>query len=307
LQKDQLAVCWAAHDEAARLSAEYGRRGEKMPLAAVLGGDPAFSLATAAPVPASVDACALAGLFREKPLDVIGCRSVDLTVPADAEIVIEGYVDPSEPAVEAGPVCSPIGHYRPVRPAPVVHVTAITHRANPIYPAAVPGKPPHEMSVVGRALARVFLPFARAAAAELVDYDLPLSGAGRQLAVVSIRKSHAGQARQVAHAVWGMPGMTFAKLLVVVDEGIDVRDSEEVLAAIGGNVHPVRDLFTRQGPPDPFDAATACGELGHSLGIDATAKLPGEHPGPWPERADGGDEIRRLVGDRWVEYGLGPE
>lgn len=306
LGSDRLAACWAAHDEPARLLAEYGRRNEKMPVAVVLGGDPAILLAAAALVPAVVDRCALAGLLREKPLDVVPCRSVDLEVPAEAEIVVEGYVDPSEPWVEAGPLCMPTGHYSLARPAPVIHVTAMTHRANPIFPAMVPGRPPHEACVIDRALSRIFLPLLKMAIPDLVDYDLPMFATVRHWATLSICKTYAGQARRVAHAAWGLQPLMFAKLLVVVDEHVDVRDHHQVLSAIANNVNPGRDVITQQGPPDPLDVATPPGVLSQKMALDATAKLPGEHAGPWPESAAMADEIERLVSDRWEAYGLGP-
>ncbi len=308
LGADRLAACWASHDEPARLLAEYERRSEKMPLAAVLGGDPALLLAAKASMTRDVDACALAGLFRERPLEVVPCRSVELEVPANAEMVIEGYVDPREPPVDAGPLCTASGYYRQPRAAPVMHVTAITHRANPVYPAMVPGSPPHEACVIDRALAQIFLPLVKLAIPELVDYDLPMFGAVRHWAIVSIEKTYAGQARRVAHAVWGMRPLMFSKLLVIVDEAVDVHDVKQVLSAVTANVHPGRDVFFHQGPPDPLDLAAVDGTLGHAMAIDATAKLPQEHPGVRPVAAAVmSEEICRLVSDRWLEYGLGPE
>jgi len=304
---DRLAVGWAAHDEPARVLGDFTRLGEKMPLAVVFGGDPAILLAACAPLPPGADVGAMAGLFRERPIEVLACRSVELEVPAEAEIVIEGYVDPSEPPVDVGPWRAPLGHHQPSRPVAVMRVTAITHRANPIFPAMVPGKPPDELCVVTRALARIFLPLAKMAIPELVDYDLPTFGAGRHWAAIAIRKTYAGQAHRVADAAWGLRQLMFAKVLVVVDEGIDVHDQQQVLSAVAANVHPARDVFFRRGPPDPCDAATPPGQLGHRMGIDATAKLPGEHPGGWPEPATMSEEIRKLVSDRWAEYGLGPE
>ncbi len=306
LGPDRLAACWAPHVEPARVLAEYGRRGEKMPVAVVLGGDPAVGLAAVAPVPAAADRWALAGLLREKPIDVVACRTVDLHVPAEAEIILEGHVDPAEPLVEVGPVCSPIGHYTLPRPAPVIHVTAITHRANPIFPAMVPGRPPHEATMIDRAMSRVFLPLVKLAIPELIDYDLPTFGAARHWATISIRKTHAGQARRVAHAAWGMRQFMAAKFLVIVDEQIDIHDSQQVLAAMAANVNPGRDIFTGQGPPDPFDVAFQPDELGHKAAVDATVKLPGEHRGRWPMRAEMSREIHDMVADRWEEYGLGP-
>lgn len=307
LGPDRLAVCWAAHDEHARLLGQYARRNQKMPLAVVLGGDPAVLLAASSTLPPGVDPWALAGLFREKPIDVVRCRSIELDVPAEAEIIIEGRIDPAEPATEAGPLCTPSGYYGPARPVPVMHVTAVTHRANPVFPAMVPGPPPHEACVVHRALATVFLPLLKLAVPELVDYDLPMFAAGRHWATLSIEKTFAGQARRVAHAAWGLPQLMSAKLLVVVDEEVDVHDHRQVLSAIASNVNPGRDVFFQQGPPDPMDIATPPGQLGHRMAIDATAKLPGEHAGPWPQRAVMNEELRKLVGDRWPEYGVGPE
>jgi 4-hydroxy-3-polyprenylbenzoate decarboxylase len=258
-------------------------------------------------MPPGVDKWALAGLLREKPIDVVPCRTVELEVPAEAEIVIEGCVAPAEPPVEAGSLCTPSGHYAPARPVPVMHVTAVTHRANPVFPAMVPGCPPHEACVVRRALAGIFLPLLKLAIPELVDYDLPMFAAARHWATLSIEKTYAGQARRVAHAAWGLAQLTYAKLLVVVDEEVDVHDHRQVLSAMTTNVRPDRDVFFfPQGPPDPMDIATAPGELGHKMAIDATAKLPEEHTCPWPQPAVMSEQIQQLVSDRWPEYGLGP-
>ena len=313
LGADRLAACWADVDEPARLAAEYGRHGEKMPVAVVLGGDPAILLAAAAPVPAAADRWALAGLLREKALDVVTGRTVDLQVPAEAEIILEGYIDPAEPLVQAGPTCGPAGHYTLPRPVPVIHLTAMTHRANPIFPALLPGvtllpgAPPHEACVIDRALSRIFLPLVKLAMPELVDYDLPTFGAGRHWATLSIRKTHAGQARSVAHAARGMRQFMFAKFLVIVDEEVDVHDPRQVLSAIATNVNPGRDAFTEQGPPDPLDVSGLLDGLAHGMTIDATVKLPGEHAGAWPEPATMSERISQLVNDRWEEYGLGPK
>lgn len=302
LGPDRLAACWGDHDEPARLLREYAVRAQRLPLAIVLGGDPAVWLAASAPLPQS-DTWALAGLLREKPIEVVPCRSVDLAVPADAEIILEGYVDPAEVPVEAGRLCTPSGHYGRARPAPVVRVTAMTHRANPVYPAALA----HEVATADRALARLLLPLWRLAIPELVDCDLPPFGAARHAAVLSIGKSHAGQARRVASAAWGMRPWMFAKLLLLVDAEVDVRNPHEVLAAVAANVHPRRDVMFHQGPPDPVDPAADPGELGHRMAIDATRKLPGERAAAPPLPAAVEEETRRHVSRRWAEYGLGPE
>ncbi|HYW81107.1 MAG TPA: UbiD family decarboxylase [Thermoguttaceae bacterium] len=306
LGPDRLAVGWAAHDEPARLLAEYGRRGEKMPLVVVLGGDPALLLAAMSPVPPGTDIYALAGLLREKPIDVIACRSVDLHVPADAEIILEGYVDPTQPPAEAGPWSTPTGNYGPRRAVPVMQLTAATHRANPIFPAIVYGRPPHEETIIRRTMQRVFLPLVKMAIPELVDYDLPAFASARHWAVLAIRKTHAGQARHVANAAWAMRQLMFAKVLTIVDEGVDIHDQHQVLAAIATNMNAGRDVFFQQGPPDPLDVAAEPNTLGQKMAIDATAKLPGEHTGTWPEPTIMSEEIRNPVTERWEEYGLGP-
>jgi 4-hydroxy-3-polyprenylbenzoate decarboxylase len=307
LGADRLAACWAAHDEPARLLRQYGQRQEKMPVALVLGGDPTVLLAATASLPPGADVCALAGLFRQKSLDVVACRSVDLEVPAESEIVIEGYIDPSQPLATAGPLCTPLGYYSLPRPAPVVQVTAVTHRANPICPAIVPGRPPHEACAMERALARVFLPLTRLAIPELVACDLPMCGAARYWALLAIEKSYAGQARQVACKAWGLRQFMFAKLLVVVDADVNVHDLQETMAAVAANMNPSRDLFFQQGPPDPWDPSTPPGTLGQRIAIDATAKLPDEHAGTWPSPATMSEEIRTLVSERWTEYSIGAE
>ena len=273
---NRLTICWAAHDDHARLAAEYRARNQKMPLAVVIGGDPAFLLAAASPLPADSDLCAVAGLLREKPLDVVACRGVDLMVPAEAEIILEGFCDPSEPPVTAGPFCAPLGHCTPPRPAPVMHVTALTHRANPIFAVMVPGRPPHEAVTVARAMQRVFLPVTRLAMPELVDYDLPEFAAARHFASVSIRKTYPGQGRRAAHAAWGLHPLRFAKMLIVVDEDVDVHNHDTVLAAVAANFRPDRDVVIEQGPADPFDPAASGGALGRKMAIDATRKLTEE-------------------------------
>lgn len=306
LGPDRLAACWASHDESARLLAEHRALRQKMPVAAVLGGDPALLLAAAAPAAGQVDVCALAGLLRQKPWEVVAGRSVELDVPADAEIIIEGYVDPAEPPVQSAASVAPAGHCCPARSVPVVHVTAVTHRANPVFPAMIAG-PPYEACVLQRAMARVFLPLLKMAIPELVDYDLPMFAAARHWATLSIRKVYAGQARRVVHAAWGLNHLMFVKVLVVVDQDVDVHEVDQVLRAIAVHVDPGRDVLIQPGPPDVLDAGARPDAPGCRMAIDATGKLAGEHGGPWPQPAARSEEIRRLVSQRWEQYGLGPE
>jgi len=307
LAPDRLAAYWAESDEPARLLAEYRRLGERMPVAAVLGGDPALALAAAPVLGPRLDVAVVAGLLREKPLEVVRCRSVDIEVPSGAEIVIEGRVDPGQAPVESGSRCGPLGYAAASRSVPVLHVTAVTHRANPIFPAMVPGPPPHEACVVTRTMARVFAPLVKLAMPELVDFDLALCGGARHVAFLAIRKTYPGQARRVAMAAWAQRVFEFTKLLVVVDEGVDVRDAGQVIGAVAAHADPGHDVFTHRGPPDPLDHAAAPGEPAHRTAIDATAKLPGERAVPAPATTAASRGVWQRVTDRWPEYGLGPE
>jgi 4-hydroxy-3-polyprenylbenzoate decarboxylase len=272
LDRQRLAVCFAEYDEPARAWWEYRRRNEKMPLAVALGGDPAFMLATAASLPGKIDVCSLAGLLREKPLDVVACRTVALTVPAEADLVLEGYLDPQMPPVMAGPMLSPLGEPTPPRLAPVMHVTAMTQRASPVYPAVVHGKPPHELSAIARAMKQIFLPVMKVAIEELVDYDLPECAAGRLWATLSIRKSYAGQAQRVTQAAGALRPFWFAKWLVIVDEEIDVYDAPAVMAAMAANVNPSRDIWMQQIMSDSYDLTAVPGTVSQRVVIDATRK-----------------------------------
>lgn len=308
LDADRLAACWAPFDEPARLL-EGAHRGDKpVPAAVVLGGDPAGLLAASATLAPRLDRAALAGLLRDKPLELVRCRSSDLEVPADADVVIEGYLDRRAPAVDVGPRATPLGTCAPPCRATVMQVTAITHRGNPVFPAQVHSQPPNEACAIARAMAQVFLPVVKLGVPDLVDLDLPLAGGVRQIVVASIDKRYAGQARRVAHALWGLPGLMLAKWLVIVDGDVDVRDPAQFTAAIARHVDPAHDIFFTQGPPDPWQSASTAdhaGQLAQRLGIDATAKLPGER-GPGSSMAAIADPPTiAQVSQRWAEYGLG--
>jgi 4-hydroxy-3-polyprenylbenzoate decarboxylase len=297
----RLAPFFGPCDEPARLLA--GAR-EPVPVAAVLGGDPLGLLAAAAPLPPGFDAAALAGLLGERPVEVVRCRAIPLEIPAEADIVIEGYFDPAEPPVQVGPWASMAGHYAPARRTPVIRVTAITHRANPVFPAIVAGLPPNESCHIAHALRRVLLPVVRLAIPELVNYDLPMFGGVRRWTVVALRKSYAGQARKVAHAVWGYDPLAFTRTLVLVDEGVDVTDPQAVLRAISDHVDPRQDVILGQGPADPWDVDPSIDGCATRVALDATRKLSGEAVPRVSLEAD--PAVRELVAQRWLEYGLGP-
>ena len=305
VDRDRMAVRWHDHQGPARQLAEYRLQDKRMPVAVVLGGDPAGLLAAMTGHVSESDVLALGGYLRRKPWELVACRTVAMSVAADAEIVIEGYIDPSEPAVEIGTVCTPSGHYTAVDPQSVIHVTAVTHRTNPVFPAMAAGSPPTEETVVTRSLQRIFLPLVQMAVPELVDYDLPDFAAARHLAFVSIRKTNVGQTRSVAGRLWGLAPLMCTRVLVIVDEDVDVRDSAAVWAAVSLNTDPDADVFFQQGAPDPLDPAAGPGPLVRMMAVDATVKLPGERQTPAPRPATMDEEIQRLVSSRWEGYGLG--
>jgi 4-hydroxy-3-polyprenylbenzoate decarboxylase len=269
-------------------------------MAVVLGGDPVLWIAASAPLAA--DSCLFAGLLRGKPLDVVKCRSHDLEVPADAEIVIEGFVDPSETPVTMGPLGHAGGHYSLAAPASTMHVTAVTHRTNPVFPAIVLGPPPNDMTTITTAIARLWLPLVRQAVPELVDYSLSEAAGPGKHCVAAIRKTLPYQARKAAGALWGLDCLVHTKLLVIVDADVPPYDPDQVLLAVGANVHPGRDVFFHDGPPDPLDHAAPPRSAGLAMCIDATAKFPEEHGGPWPQRLTMTEQMLDLVQSRWAEY-----
>jgi 4-hydroxy-3-polyprenylbenzoate decarboxylase len=229
--------------------------------------------------------------------------SVDVEVPADAEIVLEGYVELGDEADE-GPFGDHTGFYTPVERFPVFHVTALTMRRDAIYPSIVVGKPPQEDAWLGKATERIFLPAVRMTIPEIVDYDLPVAGAFHNLCIVSIRKAFPGHAHKVMHALWGLGMLSLTKGIVVVDAHVDVHDYAQVMFYVGANVDPKRDVVIAEGPLDHLDHAPTLQFFGGKLGIDATAKGPAEGTREWPPEIEMTAEVRELVTRRWAEYGL---
>jgi 4-hydroxy-3-polyprenylbenzoate decarboxylase len=298
---------WHLHHDGCQNFMEYKKLGTQMPIAVSLGGDPVFPYMATAPLPPNTDECLLGGFLRGAPVDLVKCRTIDLEVPASAEIVIEGYVDTTEPWHTEGPFGDHTGFYSLADQFPLYHVTAITQRANPIYPTTIVGKPPMEDYWLGKATERIFLPLIRMFIPEVVDYNLPRPGAFHNLCFVSIKKTYPMQARKVMNAIWSMGQMMFSKIVVVVDAHVDVQDEEKVWFHVGANVHPGRDVVFNEGPTDILDhAAPVCG-VGHKMGIDATRKFPEEgHPRPWPDEMIMSREVKDFVTQRWAQYGLGP-
>jgi len=296
---------WHVHHDGAVHFGKYERMKKRMPVAVALGGDPAVTYAATAPVPLGVSEMLFAGFLRKKAVPMVKCKTVEMEVNADAEIVLEGYVEPGESRLE-GPFGDHTGYYSPPAEYPVFHITCITHRRDPIYPATVVGKPPMEDCYMGKATERIFLPFLRMQLPELVDVNLPLFGVFHNFAFVSIRKQYPHHARKVMHALWGAGQMMLTKIIVVVDEDVDVHNLSDVLWKVGANVDPERDVCFVKGPIDVLDHASPTELVGSKMGIDATAKLPGEgHPRPWPREIRMSSDILALVEKRWKEYGLG--
>jgi len=269
-----------------------------------IGSDPAVMYSATAPLPPDIDEMLLAGFLRESPVEMVKCETSDLEVPANSEIVLEGYCEPAERRIE-GPFGDHTGYYSLEDEFPVFHLTCITMRKDAIYPATIVGKPPMEDCYIGKATERIFLPLIKKQLPEIVDMNLPLEGVFHNIAIVSINKKYPGHARKVMYALWGMGQMSFTKMIVVVDSWVDVHDPSEVVWRIGNNVDPKRDIVILEGPLDVLEHASDIPAYGGKLGIDATKKLPIDgFKRKWPPDIEMSSEIQELVSRRWHEYGL---
>jgi len=267
---------WQVQKVAARHGRRYYETGTRMPVSIFIGGDPVFTFAATAPLPDGLDEFLLAGYLRKKSVELVKCETNDLEVPANADFVIEGYVDPTEPLRDEGPFGDHTGYYTLPEPYPVFHVTAITHRKDAVYPATIVGIPPMEDFYMGGASVKLFLPIFKMNFPEIVDIALPAEGVFHNLVVVSIKKTYPMQAYKIMHGLWGMGQMMFTKYIVVVDADVNVHNTSEVLFHLTANTDPQRDSIFTKGPADVLDHATSEIAIGSKLGIDATKKLPGE-------------------------------
>jgi len=288
----------------AGLAAATTTTATTMPVAIALGGDPTLIYAASAPLPPGIDEVLFAGWLRGRGVEMVRCRTNDLEVPAHAEIVLEGYVDPAERRRE-GPFGDHTGYYSLAREYPVFHLTAVTRRARPIYPTTIVGRPPQEDYWLGKATERLFLPIMKLMLPEIVDINMPAAGVFHNLVIVSIRKRYPGQARKVMTALWGMGLMMLAKTIIVVSDHVNVHDLSEVAWRGTGNIDPKRDLMILEGPMDDLDHAALRHRFGGKLGIDATEKGPlDDVTQPWPAEIVMSEDVRALVTRRWEEYGL---
>lgn len=291
------ALHWQLQKVAARHGRRYYERGERMPVSVFLGGDPVYAFCASAPLPDGLDELLLAGWLRKKSVSLVKCETNSLEVPADADIVLEGYVDPTEPLRDEGPFGDHTGYYTLAEKYPAFHITAITHRHDAVYPSTIVGAPPMEDFYLGTASARIFLPILKMNFPELVDIALPAEGVFHNLVFVSIKKTYPMQAYKIMHGLWGAGQMMFAKYIIVVDDDVDVRNTSEVLFRLGACTDPQRDALFTRGPADVLDHATTEMAVGTKLGLDATHKLPGESGfhREWPPMIKMDEAIKKKV------------
>jgi len=304
--KQTTGMHWQTHKVGThhyRLSHELGL--EKLDVAVALGGDPATIWTGSAPVPPDMDEMAVAGFLREEAVELVKAKTSDLLVPAEAEIVLEGYVTPAEERQE-GPFGDHTGYYSMEDPYPVFHVTCITHRADPIWPAALVGRPPMEDYYMGKVTERVFLPLIRLVLPEVVDINMPAEGSFHNLVIVSLKKEYPGQGRKVIHGLWGLGLLSLTKTIVVVDHFVDVQNISEVAWRVTNNIDPAKDFVFSTGPIDDLDIGSTTPKFGSKVGIDATIKGPleGGRQRDWPPDIVMDPEIKELVDRKWTGYGI---
>ncbi len=306
LSKNTLAMHWQRHKVGAAHWREMAERGERMPVVIVIGADPASMYSASAPLPPTVDEFIFAGFLRKAPVHLAKALTCDLEVPADAEFVIEGYIDPAEPLVTEGPFGDHTGFYSEADLYPLVHVTAVTMRKNPVYATTIVGRPPMEDFYLGHATERIFLPLLKLTIPEIVDYHMPAEGIFHNLVFVSIKKEYPGQAYKVMNAMWGQGLMSLAKVLVIVDSWVDVRNPQEAWWVALNNIDPERDARFTMGPVDVLDHSSRAFTYGSKMGLDATRKLPEEgFSRNWPPLIEMDDATKKRVDAIWSKLGLG--
>ena len=304
--KSTLAMHWQRHKVGAAHWREMAERGERMPVCIALGADPPSMYAASAPLPPTVDEFVFAGFLRGKPVSLAKAITCDLEVPAEADFVLEGYIDPAEALVVEGPFGDHTGFYSLADLYPQVHVTAITMRKQPIFPATIVGRPPMEDFYLGHATERIFLPLLKLTIPEIVDYHMPAEGIFHNLVFVAIKKDYPGQAYKVMNALWGQGLMSLAKVLIIVDHWVNVRDPRGAWWVALNNIDPQRDARFSMGPMDVLDHSSRAFTYGSKMGLDATRKLPEEgFTREWPDVITMDDETKRKVDAMWHELGLG--
>ncbi len=292
---------WHIHkDGAENFRAAEGR----IEVAVAIGTDPATTYAATAPLPKGIDEMMLAGFLKGSPVEMVKCKTVDMEVPATAEIILEGYVDKDERRRE-GPFGDHTGYYSLAGDYPVFHLNCITHRRDPIYATTIVGRPPMEDCYLGKATERLFLPLIKMTLPELVDMNLPLEGVFHNCAILSIKKSFPMHAKKVMSAVWGLGMLSLTKFVVVVDEHVDVHNESEVAWRVFNNVDPRRDMMITEGPLDVLDHSSPTANYGAKMGLDATKTWPSEgYDREWPDDIAMSENIINLVNEKWSRYGI---
>lgn len=297
---------WQRHKGGAAHYRRYKKRGERMPVVVALGADATTMYTPSAPLPPGIDEYLFSGFLRKEPLYVTEATGSDLRIPAEAEIVLEGYVDPDEPHGMEGPFGDHTGFYTPPDPFPVFHVERITMRKHAVYPTTIVGRPPMEDFYLGGATERIFLPLLKMTLPEIVDYHMPAEGIFHNLVLVSIRKEYPGHAFKVMNGLWGQGLMSLAKVLVIVDDFIDVQNPQEVWWYALNNIDPERDVRFSMGPMDDLDHSARGPAFGSKMGIDGTRKWAEEgFTRPWPEVIEMSTEVKVKVDELWARLNLG--
>ena len=298
------AVDLMARSGGGAIEASGGKVKGKLDVAVAVGTEPALTFAAIVPAPPDVEEFLIAGFLRGKPVELVKCETVDLEVPATAEIVLEGYVNLDELRTE-GPFGDHTGFYSLEDEYPVFHVTCVTHRKDPIYSTTIVGKPPMEDAYMGKAVERIFLPLMRVTLPEIVDVNLPVEAVFHNLMIVSIRKSYPGHARKVMSGIWAMGQAMFTKCVIVVDEDCDVQDVREVVLRVANHIDPESDIQFTLGPVDSLDHASRLPNFGSKMGIDATRKWPTEgFTRPWPDEIEMDEKTKQRVDEIWKKLGI---
>lgn len=299
---------WHRHKGGAAHYRKARELGQKLPVAVALGGPPATTYAASAPLPDMLEEFMFSGFLMRRPLELVKAVSSDLLVPATADVVLEGYVDPAEPLRTEGPFGDHNGYYSLADDYPVFHITHITHRNNFLYPTTIVGVPPMEDFWLGLATERLFLPLLQSVLPEVTDYHMPAEGVFHNLVFVAIKKEYPGQAFKVMNAMWGTGQMMFAKVIVVVDHDVDVQNPPRAWWEALAHIDPQRDVMFTKGPADELDHATQTPVLHSKMGIDGTRKIPGEgHTRPWPERIEMTPAVQEAALAKLKAWGLLPQ
>lgn len=294
---------WHKHHDGASNYKKSLVNGKRMEIAVAVGTDPAITYAGTAPLPPGIDEMIMAGFIRNKPVELVKCKTIDVEVPAHAEIILEGYIDLTEEPVTEGPFGDHTGFYSLADKYPKFHLTAITHRKNPIYATTIVGIPPQEDCYLGKATERLFLPVLQFVCPEIIDMDLPWDGVFHNCALIKIDKKYAGHAQKVMNTIWGMGQMAWTKSIIVFDKHVDIHNYSEAAMYAFGNVDPQRDMLFSKGALDILDHASPIMGYGSKVGIDATQKWADEgFTREWPDLITMSDEVKQKVSEKWNKY-----